>query len=75
MLKRNAIKRKYSPINIHWSLYRPSLSGLEEIRRLVEAGIIKPILDSTYPIENVVKAHLKVETARTVGKVSLKVSD
>ena len=75
LLKRNVIKRKYNPIKIHWSLYRPSLSGLEEIRRLVEAGIIKPVLDSTYPIENIVKAHLKVESARTVGKVSLKVSD
>ncbi len=75
LLRRNAMKREYNPINIHWSLFRPSLSGLEEIRRLVEAGIIKPVLDSTYSIEEIVNAHLRIETSRTVGKVSLKISD
>ena len=62
-------KRKFSPINIHWSIYRPSLSGLEQLTELVQNGIIKPIIDSVFKIEDIAQAHRKVATGHVSGKV------
>ena len=62
-------KSKYRPINIHWSIYRPSLSGLEQLTQLVEEETIKPIIDSIYPIGELSKAHEKISTGHVSGKV------
>ena len=62
-------KQKFNPINIHWSIYRPSLSGLEQLTQLVEDETIKPIIDSIYPIGELSKAHEKIATGHVSGKV------
>ena len=62
-------KRKFSPINIHWSIYRPSLSGLEQLTELVQDGTIKPIIDSVFKIEDIEQAHRKAATGHVSGKV------
>ena len=62
-------KRKFSPINIHWSIYRPSLSGLEQLTELVHGGAIKPIIDSVFRIEDIELAHKKAATGHLSGKV------
>ena len=62
-------KSKYNPINVHWSIYRPSLSGLEQLTTLVEDQTIKPIIDSVFKIEELHKAHARVATGHVSGKV------
>ena len=62
-------KRKFRPINIHWSIYRPSLSGLEQLTELVQNGTIKPIIDSVFKIEDIEQAHRKAATGHVSGKV------
>ena len=62
-------KQKFNPINIHWSIYRPSLSGLEQLTQLVEDETIKPIIDSIYPIGDLSLAHKKIATGHVSGKV------
>mgnify|MGYP001455303410 FL=1 len=62
-------KRKFRPINIHWSIYRPSLSGLEQLTELVQDGTIKPIIDSVFKIEDIGQAHRKAATGHVSGKV------
>ena len=62
-------KQKFNPINIHWSIYRPSLSGLEQLTQLVEDETIKPIIDSIYPIVDLSSAHEKIATGHVSGKV------
>ena len=62
-------KRKFRPINIHWSIYRPSLSGLEQLTELVQNGTIKPIIDSVFKIEDIEQAHRKAATGHISGKV------
>ena len=62
-------KRKFSPINIHWSIYRPSLSGLEQLTELVQDGTIKPIIDSVFKIEDIGRAHRRAATGHVSGKV------
>ncbi len=66
---RHKQKKKYAPINIHWSIYRPSLSGLEQLTSLVEDESIKPIIDSIYSIENIDEAHKKLATGHISGKL------
>ncbi|MEN5158467.1 NADP-dependent oxidoreductase [Achromobacter spanius] len=46
---------------------------LKEITRLIEAGVIKPVLDRVFPLEAVAEALSYVESGRSKGKVSVSV--
>ena len=54
---------------------RASGEQLEEISALVDRGIIKPILDKTFPLEAAADAISYVESGRAVGKVVIRVAD
>ena len=66
---RHKQKKQYNPINVLWSIYRPSLSGLEQLTGLVEDQSIKPVIDSIYNIKELHKAHEAVATGHVSGKV------
>ena len=66
---RHKQKNQYHPINVHWSIYRPSLSGLEQLTSLVEDESIKPVIDSVYPIENLEEAHRQLAKGHVSGKI------
>ena len=66
---RHKQKKQFNPINVHWSIYRPSLSGLEQLTSLVEDQSIKPIIDSIYNLKELNRAHEKVATGHVSGKV------
>ena len=70
---RYLVKKEAKPINFHWSLYRPSSSGLSELGRMVRDEIIKPVIDSVYPLENIKEAHDKVGTSHARGKIVIEV--
>ena len=72
LLSRQKLKAAYKPINVHWSIYRPSLSGLQELTYLAEENIIKPVIDSTYSFSEIAKAHEKVATGHSSGKVVIR---
>jgi NADPH:quinone reductase-like Zn-dependent oxidoreductase len=46
---------------------------LREITKLIEAGIIKPVVDKVFPFEQTNDALAYVETGRSRGKVVIKV--
>lgn len=71
---RHQTKKDAKPINLHWSVYRPSNSGLRELGRMVKAEIIKPVIDSVYSLENIKEAHEKVSTSHAKGKVVIEVN-
>ena len=48
---------------------------LEKIGALVDQGVIKPILDKTFPLEAAAEAVSYVESGRAVGKVVIRVAD
>ena len=72
LLLRQKLKAAYKPINVHWSIYRPSLSGLQELTYLAEENVIKPVIDSTYSLSEIAKAHEKVATGHSSGKVVIR---
>jgi NADPH:quinone reductase-like Zn-dependent oxidoreductase len=51
-----------------------STDDLLLISRLIEAGAIRPVIDRTYPLQNIVDAHRYVDTGRKRGGVVVSVS-
>jgi len=45
----------------------------QNIWPLIEAGRIKPVIDSTYPMADAAKAHARMETSAHIGKIVLTV--
>lgn len=45
---------------------------LEKIWPLLEAGQVKPVMDSEFALEDAAKAHTKMESSRHIGKIVLK---
>jgi NADPH:quinone reductase-like Zn-dependent oxidoreductase len=48
-----------------------SLERLDRIRDLVEAGVITPVTDRIYPLEEIVQAHRYVEQGHKTGNVAI----
>lgn len=46
----------------------------EKVWPLIEAGSVKPIMDSTFGLEDAAAAHARMETSQHIGKIVLEVS-
>ena len=68
-------KRKAKKLNVSFRFLFMRAEGkqLGEITKLIEAGIIKPVIDKVFPFEATNEAMAYVETGRTKGKVVVKV--
>lgn len=53
---------------------QPSREQLEELTALIDTGKLKIIIDSVYPLAEIVAAHEKSESGRARGKIVLQVS-
>jgi len=42
---------------------------LEQVRRWVETGVLRPVVHSVYPLEKIREAHVQQETKHTRGKI------
>ncbi len=53
----------------------PSPKDLNALRELIESGSVEPIIDRTYPLEQIAEAHAYSETQRAVGKIAVTVEE
>ncbi|CAA0816011.1 GroES-like zinc-binding alcohol dehydrogenase family protein [Striga hermonthica] len=71
LLKKQMQYRYSHGIEYHWTYMRSDDEGLEEIRRLSEAGKLKVPVEKTFPIAQVREAHEAKDKRLVFGKVVL----
>jgi NADPH:quinone reductase-like Zn-dependent oxidoreductase len=62
-------------VRFEYLFMRASGEQLERIGALVDQGVIKPVLDKTFPLQAAAEAISYVESGRAVGKVVIRVAD
>ncbi|MEJ8842836.1 NADP-dependent oxidoreductase [Lacibacter sp. H375] len=70
------IKKKAKRLDLNYSFLFMRAQGeqLSELTKLIEQGIIKPVMDKVFQFEQTNEAIAYVETGRTKGKVVVKVN-
>lgn len=66
-------KAKKEHIHYYFLFMKANGSQLSEITKLIEAGMIQPVIDKTFPFEQTNDAMKYVESGRAKGKVVIKV--
>jgi alcohol dehydrogenase len=66
-------RAKRHRVSYSFLFMRPSGDQLREIVSLIDAGIIRPVVDRVFPFEATKEALAYVETGRAKGKVIIKV--
>ena len=66
-------KAKRLGVNFSFLFMRAQGEQLSQITKLIESGIIKPVLDKVFPFEQTNEALSYVETGRAKGKVVIKI--
>jgi len=71
------VRKKAKALGVRYSFLFMRAQGqqLSEIARLIESGVIRPVIDKVYPFEKTGDALAYVEAGRAKGKVVIKVAD
>ncbi len=75
-LKKSGCKKSLGESGVFlssWSPTKESNEDLNHLKQLVEAGKVRPIIDRTYPLEEVVEAHRYVDLGHKKGNVIIAV--
>jgi NADPH:quinone reductase-like Zn-dependent oxidoreductase len=62
-------------VRFEYLFMRASGEQLAKMGMLVDQGVIKPVLDKTFPLVAAAEAIAYVESGRAVGKVVIRVAD
>ena len=70
------IRKKAKRLGVNYSFLFMRAQGeqLSQITKLIESGVIKPVMDKVFPFEQTNEAMSYVETGRAKGKVVVKVN-
>lgn len=66
-------KGKEREVEIYNTSVKSNGNDMNTIADLLANGIIKPYISKTYSLEEIVLAHIQIETGKTVGKLVVKV--
>lgn len=69
---RGGIAGKFGKKTVQSGVIKETAENIEYLTSLVEANKLKPVIDSTYAMENIRLAHQRVDTGRKVGNVIVK---
>jgi NADPH2:quinone reductase len=62
-------------LTLHGVFLTRSRARLEAIARLIERGELKPLVDEVLPLEEVRRAHERLDSGHGRGKIVLQVAD
>jgi NADPH:quinone reductase-like Zn-dependent oxidoreductase len=65
-------KAKEKDVRIFYSLVTSNEEDIQSISELLESGAIKSHISKTFPFDKMDKAHLAIESGKTVGKIVVK---
>jgi NADPH:quinone reductase-like Zn-dependent oxidoreductase len=73
----HGVRKKAKSLGVHFSFLFMRAEGqqLSEIASLIESGVIRPIVDRSFPFEKTGDALAYVETGRAKGKVVIRVGE
>lgn len=61
-------------VHYRWGFFAPSGSALDEIRNMVDAKQIRPVVEETFSFSQVPQAFEKVEKGHARGKTVVQIS-
>ena len=69
------IRKKAKRLGVNYSFLFMRAQGeqLSQITKLIESGVIKPVMDKVFPFEQTNEAMAYIETGRARGKVVVKI--
>ena len=56
-------------VRFEWFFMAPDGAQLTELSALIEAGVVEPVIDSTYPLSAVSEAYEHLADGHAVGKI------
>ncbi|KAF3701528.1 Reticulon-4-interacting protein 1 -like protein, mitochondrial Precursor [Channa argus] len=68
------IKHLVKGVHYRWGFFAPSGPALDEIREMVDAGQIRPVVEETFSFSQVPQAFEKVEKGHARGKTVVQIS-
>ena len=71
---KKALLAKGKYVSIDDGLLKLVAHRLDKIREFTEAGALKPIIDRTYPLEEIVEAHRYVQKGHKRGGVAISIN-
>ena len=69
-----ALKPNGRHVTVDDGLARPRIEDLEMLKELVEAGKLKPVIDRSYPLEQIAEAHRYVDQGHKKGNLVIAVA-
>ena len=69
----NNRKAKASGVHYAFHFMHPSGVQLDEVRKLVEKGILRPVVDKVYPFSSIKEALAYSESGKSKGKIVIKI--
>lgn len=64
----------WNDVKIKWAYFNPNRLALLEVAKLIDEGLIKPVIQKTLNFQDVPLAFEMLETGRTKGKIAINVS-